>query len=143
MNSIVDERKEVERPRGVLMLAWIFFAFGGLMIVYGALLATSKIAFTRAGWVIGIQAAQLGPLVFVVGAAVYGACGVGLLRLWRWGRWLAILLIVAGLAQQVPAVSAAVAEFHIVPLVREGFLFIGRVACLRYLLQQDVREVFE
>src|SRR4051812_37014253 len=103
MESVVEERGDVLRPRGVVVLAWILFAFAALMIVYGALLATSKIAFTQAAWVIGIQAAQLGPLVFLVGAAVYVACGVGFLRLWRWARWLAILLIVAGLAQQVPA----------------------------------------
>jgi hypothetical protein len=143
MRSIVEKFDAVERPRGVVLLAWIFFALAALMIVYGVLIAASAIAFTRSSWVIGIEAAQLGPVVFAVGAALYVACGVGMLRLWKWARWLAILLIVAGLVQQVPAVSAAVAEFHFVPLLREGFFFIARVVCLRYLFQPDVRESFD
>jgi hypothetical protein len=143
MRSIVERNDVVERPRGVVLLAWVLFALAALMIVYGALIATSVIAFTQASWLIGMEAAQLGPAVFVVGAALYVVCGVGMLRLWKWARWLAILLIVAGLAQQVPTVSAAVAEFHFVLLLREGILFIGRVVCLRYLFQPDVRELFE
>jgi hypothetical protein len=143
MRSISEKNEAVERPRGVVLIAWVFFALAALMIVYGVLLAASVIAFTRAAWVIGIEAAQLGPGVFAVGAAVYVACGMGMLRVWKWARWLAILLLVAGLAQQVPTVSAAVAEFHFVSLLREGVLFIGRVVCLRYLFQADVRELFE
>jgi hypothetical protein len=143
MRSIVETSDAVERPRGVVLLAFVFFALAALMIVYGVLLAASVIAFTRASWVIGIEAAQLGPAVFAVGAALYVACGVGMLRMWKWARWLAILLLVAGLALQVPTVSAAVAEFHFVALLREGVLFIGRVICLRYLFQPEVRELFE
>jgi hypothetical protein len=143
MRSILEKSDVIERPRGVVLLACVFFALAALMIVYGVLIAASTIAFTRAAWVIGIEAAQLGPTIFAVGAAVYVACGVGMLRLWKWARWLAILLLVAGLAQQVPTVSAAVAEFHFVALLREGLLFISRVVCLRYLFQPDVRELFE
>ena len=143
MRSIVETSNAVERPRGVVLLAWAFFALAALMIVYGVLLAASVIAFTRASWVIGIEAAQLGPAVFAVGAALYVACGVGMLRMWKWARWLAILLLVAGLAQEVPTVSAAVAEFHFVSLLREGVLFVGRVVCVRYLFQPEVRELFE
>src|SRR4051812_12152930 len=128
MRSIVEKTDAVERTRGVTLLAWVFFALAAVVIVYGGVVATSVVAFPKASWVIGIEAAQLGPAVFAVGAALYVACGVGMLRLWKWARWLAILLFVAGLAQQVPAVSAAVAEFHFVSLVREGCLFIARVA---------------
>jgi hypothetical protein len=63
--------------------------------------------------------------------------------MWRWARWVAIVLIGAGLAQQVPAVSAAVMEFHLFPLAREGLLFMARMVCLYYLLRDDVREAFE
>jgi hypothetical protein len=127
----------------VELLAWLFFALAALIVVYGFLLATSRIAFTQASWLIGIEAAQMGPAVFVVGAIVYVACGIGLLRLWRWARWLAMALLAFGLAQQVPAVSAAVAEFHFVALLREGFFFMARVVCLRYLFLGDVRDLFD
>jgi hypothetical protein len=143
MQSIVDRNEAVERPRGVVWLAGLFVALAALMLVYGVLLALSHISFTQASWLIGIEAAQRGPLVFVVGAVVYVACAWGLLRMSRWGRWLAILLIAAGLAQQVPAVSAAVTEFHWVPLVREGVAFLARMVCLYYLFREDVREAFE
>jgi len=143
MRSIIENREAAARPRGIEWLARLFFLLATLMIVYGLLLATSRISFTRASWVIGIEAAQRGPAIFVVAALTYVACGVGLLRLSRWARWLAIVLLMLGLVQQVPAVSAAVAEFHIVPLVREGLLFIARVVCLRYLFQGEVRELFD
>lgn len=143
MQSIVDQDEDVRRPRGVVWLAGLLVALAALMLVYGSLLATSHISFTQASWLIGIEAAQRGPLVFVVGAVVYVACAIGLMRVSRWARWLAILLIAAGLAQQVPAVSAAVTEFHWVPLVREGFAFMARMVCLYYLFREDVREAFE
>jgi hypothetical protein len=143
MRSIINNDEAVTRPRGVVWLAGLFVTLAMLMLVYGSLLATSHIAFTQASWLIGIDAARMGPVVFVVGALVYVACAVGLLRTSRWARWLAILLIAAGLAQQVPAVSAAVTEFHLVPLAREGLLFMARMVCLYYLLRDDVREAFE
>ena len=143
MRSIVGNENEVTRPRGVVWIAGVLFAMAALMIVYGALLAMSRVAFTSASWLIGIEAAQLGPVVFVVGATAYAVCGIGLLRLWKWARWLAIVLIFAGLAQQVPAVSAAVAEFHWAALVREGLFFMTRMVGLHFLFKEDVREAFE
>jgi hypothetical protein len=41
MRSIVEKFVAVERPRGVVLLAWIFFALAALMIVYGVLIAAS------------------------------------------------------------------------------------------------------
>lgn len=143
MRSIVSEERVAATPPGLKWMAWAMFAMAALMIVYGALIASSRMAFTSAAWLIGIDAAQLGPTVFVVAAVAYTACGVGLLRRWKWARWLAILLFFAGLAQQVPTVSAAVAEFHWAALMREGFFFVARMVCVHYLFKEDVREVFE
>jgi hypothetical protein len=143
MRSIFQDREEQTRPRGITALAWLFMAFALLIAIYGYLIWGSRIPFTSASWLIGIDAAQMGPVIFAIGASVYAACGIGLLRMNRWARWLGILLLVFGLAEQVPAVSAAVAEFHLGTLLREGVFFVLRVVCIRYLFQEDVRELFD
>jgi hypothetical protein len=143
MRSLLQNPEVERRPRGVVWLAQLFFVMAAVIVIYGLMITVHAISFTRARWLIGMDAAQMGPAIFAVATAVYVACGVGLLRVSRWGRWLAIAILLWGLVQQVPAVSAAVAESHVAAVVREGLLFIVRVACLRYLFLEDVREAFD
>ena len=143
MRSIFESRETPVVPQGVRLLAWVFLLLAGLIGLYGYLLFASRIAFTKGSWLIGSDVAQMGPISFALAACLYATCGMGLQKRQRWARWLAILLLVAGLAEQVPTVSAAVAEFHWLAIGREALLFMTRVACLRYLFQEDVRDVFD
>jgi hypothetical protein len=143
MHSIFEKREMPVLPQGVRLLALVFLLLAGLIGLYGYLLSAGRIAFTKASWLIGSDIAQMGPIIFVVAAGLYATCGAGLLTRQRWARWLAIVLLVAGLAEQVPTVSAAVAEFHWLAIGREALLFVTRVACLRYLFQEDVRDGFD
>jgi hypothetical protein len=134
------EPGDEEAPRGIVALALLYFLLAVLFGTYAILLYFVRVSFTSAAWLAGEDIAIMGPTALLVAALLYSACGAGLLERRGWARWLAISLLVFGLIEQIPSVSAM--NWTWWPVIREFALVCVRVACLRYLFQEDVREAF-
>jgi len=72
-------------------------------------------------------------------AVLYGAIGLGLVKLQNWARWLVIALCILELT--MAAVGYAVPRFLVLRLGSFGMAF--DVAALIFLFQPKVKEVFE
>ena len=133
----------VERPAGVTAVAAAFF----LAATY--LLAVGLIMLARPGLVSMAAGAELlgglelaGPYMFLLMAGLGGIIALGLWRLHRWARWLALLVAMVGVVMLLPSVSSAMFDFRIRKLAWEGLGTILRVMTVWYLSQEPVREAF-
>lgn len=109
---------------------------------YAALLATGRIPFISAAWLVSGDVARMGPAAMLAFAAVHTIAAWGLFRFRRWGRWFALALLGWGFVQEIPTISMAVADGRIVGTMRSGALIIARVVLVWYLSQDEVRESF-
>ncbi|SRR5260370_19384708 len=156
----------MERPRGVTLLAVPSFLtalnalFGGILLLAGLLdlraisflLQIATLVMYLFGMIQGCGSHALGAmalilpiplnLIFVtsfLSAVLYGAIGLGLLRLRNWARWLVIALCILELI--MAAVGYSTPRFL---LLRLGILGMAiDVAALIFLFQPKVKEVFE
>ena len=118
---------QVDRPRGVTVIAVLNFLAAGL-IALGTLLILS------AGDSDSTSGTALGVIVVQVIASI--AVGIGLLRLQRWAYWTAVVLYALnGLA----AVLGFFAAVNLVSIVQ----FSLAVVIVSYLTQPKIRGVFE
>ena len=85
---------------------------------------------------------QMGPLAFLLHAALLLMLAAGLWRRWRWARRIAVLVAVTGIALAVPAISSAVVDSRVFAIAREGLQIIARVLVVFYLSQEPVKEWF-
>ncbi len=83
-----------------------------------------------------------GPYMFLLVGGLGAVIALGLWRLHRWARWLAILAAMIGVVMLLPSVSSAMLDFRIGKLVWEGFGTIVRVMIVWYLFQEPVGEAF-
>jgi uncharacterized membrane protein (DUF2068 family) len=83
-----------------------------------------------------------GPYMFLLVAGLGAVIALGLWRLHRWARWLAILAAMIGVVLLLPSVSSAMLDFRIGKLVGGGVGTIVRVMVVWYLFQEPVREAF-
>jgi uncharacterized membrane protein (DUF2068 family) len=83
-----------------------------------------------------------GPYMFLLIGTLSAAIALGLWRLHRWARWLAILAAMIGVVVLLPGVSSAMLDFRIGKLAWEGLGTIVRVMIVWYLFQERVREAF-
>jgi uncharacterized membrane protein (DUF2068 family) len=83
-----------------------------------------------------------GPYMFLLVAGLGAVIALGLWRLHRWARWLAILAAMIGVVLLLPSVSSAMLDFRIGKLVGGGVGTIARVMVVWYLFQEPVREAF-
>jgi hypothetical protein len=80
--------------------------------------------------------------MFLLMAGLGGAIALGLWQLYRWARWLAILIAMIGVVMLLPSVSSAMFDFRIGKLAWEGLGTILRGMIVWYLSQEPVREAF-
>ena len=88
---------KVERPAGVTAIAVAFLLAAGYLLVIGlTMLARPGLISMAAGAPLlgGLELA--GPYMFLLLAVLGIVVGIGLLRLYNWGRWAAILTAVIG-----------------------------------------------
>jgi hypothetical protein len=133
----------VERPAGVTAVASAFLAAGAYLLAVGlTMLARPGLVSLAAGASLlgGLELA--GPYMFLLAGALGAVIALGLWRLHRWARWLAILVAIAGVVMLLPGVSSAMLDFRISQLIWSGFGTIGRVLIVFYLFQQPVQEAF-
>jgi multidrug transporter EmrE-like cation transporter len=81
--------------------------------------------------------------MFLLMAGVGAVIALGLWRLHRWARRLAILVAMIGVALLLPSVSSAVLDFRLGKLAWGGLGTIVRVVIVWYLYQVPVRDAFE
>jgi hypothetical protein len=156
----------MERPRGVTLLAVLSFLtalnalLAGILLLAGLLdlraisflLQIATLVMYLFGMIAGCGSRALGALALILqiplnlifvtsflSAVLYGAIGLGLLRLRNWARWLVIALCILELIGA--AVGYAVPGFL---LLRLGILGMAiDAAALIFLFQPKVKEVFE
>jgi len=133
----------MERPSGVSAIAAIFLAAAAYLLALGAVMAV------RPGTVSMMLGSPLmgglelaGPYMFLLLGALGTVVGWGLLRLWNWARRAATLIAIAGVALLIPAVSSAVADFRLIPLIEGAVGVMVRVVIAWYLYQGPVAEAF-
>lgn len=132
-----------QRPAGVTAIAVAFLlAAGYLLAIALTMLARPGLISMAAGAPLlgGLELA--GPYMFLLIALLGIVTGIGLLRLYNWGRWAAILIAAIGVLFLLPDVSSAVLDFHFGKLAWSGLGTIVRVMIVWYLFQEPVREFF-
>ncbi|MGH9503038.1 MAG: hypothetical protein ACRD20_09320 [Terriglobales bacterium] len=133
----------VARPAGVTAVAAAFL----LAAVY--LLAVGLTMLARPGLVSLAAGAELlgglelaGPYMFLLVGALGAIIALGLWRLHRWARWLAILVAIVGVILLLPTVSSAMLDFRIAKLAWSGLGTIVRTMIVWYLFQEPVGAAF-
>jgi hypothetical protein len=134
----------VERPEGVTIIAWLFFAVAAYLCALGLLIRLSPGTVSMALGAPLLGGLELaGPYMFLLIGVIASLIGLGLLRLNRWARRAAILAAMAGVVELVPSVSSAVIGFQPAALVWGGLGVIVRVMAIWYLYQEPVKDAFE
>jgi hypothetical protein len=123
----------MERPFLVTALSLLFCVAGIYLWIVGATLLISPgtlSLMTGKYFMYGLQLA--GPYMFLLFGAAYALVGWGLFRLRNWARWIAMLVLVIGVASLVPKISMA--ELGL-PVFWFGLQIALRVALAWYLAQ--------
>ena len=128
---------ETGRPRSTALVAWLLAAFAVLAAIYAAFIAAAALPFNSGVWLVGDQVASRGWLAYLLSAFLHLAAAVGLWRHFSWVRWLAVLLLAAGLLPAVPGISAAVVDLRISAIALWGALIVLRTAALYLLMSTD------
>lgn len=81
-------------------------------------------------------------VLFLILAALYIACGVGLLKLANWARILTVVLIAIGLAFTVLGLFQAMMPFHIGMVIWNLIFVVIDVWILMYLFKPHVKQAF-
>lgn len=100
------------------------------------------IPLSSGAFLIGGGLEQLGPIAFLLYAALMILLAVALRKRWGWARRVAIFIAVIGIAMAVPGLSSAVMDSRILAIVREGLQIIVRVVVVYYLSQEPVEDWF-
>ena len=133
----------VERPAGVTAVAAAFFLSGAYLLMVGLImLARPGVVSMAAGAPLlgGLELA--GPYMFLLVGALGATVALGLWRLHRWARWLAILIAMIGVVMLLPRVSSAMLDFRIAGLAWSGLGAILRVMIVWYLFQGPIHDAF-
>jgi hypothetical protein len=123
----------MQRPTGVTVLSVLFFAAAIYLwtIAVVKLVAPEAVSLmSTAELTYGLALA--GPYMAMLVGAAYALVGWGLFRMHNWARWIAMLVMVIGVASLVPRISMA--ELG-VPVFWYGFQIALRVAVGWYLAQ--------
>lgn len=132
----------MERPRGVIAIAMLFFAVATYLVALGGL----RFAFPEAVR-LSLGAPLLhglelwGPYMFLLAAGVAGAVGLGLLRLNNIARRVAAMIALAGIIMLIPKVSADTAEFSPMFFIA-GSMIVIRMMIVWYLWQSSTADKF-
>lgn len=123
----------MQRPTGIAVLSVLFFAAAIYLwtIAVIKLLAPEAVSLMSAAELM-YGLALAGPYMAMLVGAAYALVGWGLFRMHNWARWVAMLVMVIGVASLVPRISMA--ELG-VPVFWYGFQIALRVAVGWYLAQ--------
>lgn len=131
-----------EPPRGVTLIAAVFFLSSAYLLVLGTirLLVPGAVSLSLGAPLLhGFELA--GPYAFLLGAAAAAIVGAGLLRLNKFARRAAIAICIAGMVLLIPKVSAAAMDIS-PRFFWAGSMVVARMMIVWYLWQQAVAEKF-
>ena len=123
----------MQRPKCVIAIVALFALAAIYLCAIAAirLISPGAISLMSAKYLLyGLELA--GPIMILIGSAVYGIVAYGLFRVKNWARWSAMLIIALSLAPLVPKISMA--ELG-VPVLWYGLQIALRVAAAWYLAQ--------
>lgn len=133
----------MDRPRGVIIAAALFFLAGIYLVILGMIMRFAPGVISMAAGAPLLNGLELaGPYMFFLMGALAALIGWGLLRLNNWARRAAAILAMIGVVMLVPPVSSAVVTMHAAALAWGGLGIIVRVAVVWYLYQAPVVERF-
>jgi hypothetical protein len=131
-----------ERPSGVTAVAALCLVVALAALTLAVLLAVHAVPLSSGAFLVGGGLEQLGPIAFLLYAAIMIALAVALWRHWRWARRITIAVAVIGIVMAVPGLSSAVMDSRIFAIGREGLQIMIRVIVVYYLSQEPVKEWF-
>lgn len=131
-----------DRPGGVTSVAALCVLVAIASLALAVLLAVRAVPLSSGAFLIGGGLEQLGPIAFLLYAAIMIALAVALWKRWRWARRIAIVVAVIGIAMAVPGLSSAVMDSRIFAIGREGLQIMIRVIVVYYLSQEPVKDWF-
>jgi hypothetical protein len=131
-----------DHPAGVIVLIALCVVLSVVSLAFAGLILAGQVPLSAGAFLLGGGLEQLGPLAFLLYAAVLLFLALGLWKPWPWARRVAILVAVAGIALAVPAISSAVADSRVFAIGREGAQIIVRVLVVFYLSQEPVKDWF-
>jgi hypothetical protein len=133
----------IERPRGVTLIAVVFFAAAVYLVGLGVVrLANPDLVSLSLGAPLlhGLELA--GAYAFLLAGAAAALIGFGLLRLNNLARRAAIVVCAAGIFMLIPKVSAAASDIS-VDFFFAGSMIVLRVMIVWYLWQRWTAEKFK
>jgi hypothetical protein len=131
-----------ERPAGVTVIAALCAIASAAALSFAGLAVAQAVPLSSGAFLMGAGLEQLGPVAFLLYAALMILLAVALWRRWRWARRAAILIAVIGIAMAVPGLSSAVMDSRIFAIGRQGLQIIVRVVVVYYLSQEPAKNWF-
>jgi len=138
----------MERPSGVTILSVLSFLGAGFAVL-GACAAffigAAGLAAASGGRAMGGPFAALGAfggVVFLVCAAIYAVNGVGLWKLFGWGRMLTIVLVAIGMIFGIMGLFRMFVPMHPFLIVWQLFWLGIEVWILMYMFKPHVKQAF-
>jgi len=130
------------RPAGVTAIVALCIVAALTSLAFALLIATGRIPLSSGGFLVGGGLEQLGPVAFLLYAALLLLLAIALCRRLRFARRATALAAILGIALAVPAISSAVVDSRLFAIAREGLQIIVRVMIVFYLSQKPVKEWF-
>src|SRR6516162_1685801 len=115
------------RPAGVTAIVVLCVATALASLAVALLTATGRSSLSSGAFLLGGGFEQLGPIAFVLYAAMLFLLALALWRRWRFARQTTVLVAIIGVALAVPAISSAVTDSRLFAIAREGVQIIVRV----------------
>ena len=130
------------RPAGVTAIAALCATAGAAALGFAALAVARAVPLSSGAFLMGGGLEQLGPVAFLLYAALMILLAAALWSRWRWARRAVIVVAVIGIAMAVPGLSSAVMDSRVAAIGREGLQIIVRVVVVYYLSQEPVKDWF-
>lgn len=130
------------RPAGVTAIVALCMLAALTSLTFALLLATGRVALSAGAFLLGGGLEQLGPIAFLLYAAIMTMLALALWKRWPWSRRIAIVIAAIGIAMAVPALSSAVMDSRAFALGREALQVMVRVIVIYYFNQEPVRDWF-
>lgn len=130
------------RPAGVNAIIALCLIVAAVSLAFAILILAGRAPLSAGAFLLQGGMEQLGPLAFLIYAALLLILALALWKRWRWARRATIVAAVAGIALAVPSISSAVMDSRIFAIAREGLQIIVRVIVVFYLSQDAVKDWF-
>ena len=130
------------RPAGVTAIMALCLIVAAISLTFAVLIFEARVPLSAGAFLLGGGLEQLGPVAFLLYAALLLILALALWARWQWARRATLLVAVAGIALAVPAISSAVMDSRIFAIAREGLQIIVRVVLVFYLSQDPVKDWF-